>query len=223
MAERVLVINFKAYPQAFERYEEIARSAREVSRETGVRIVLAVPAPLVYPVSRIHGDVYLQHVDPVEPGARTGFLPAGLAGRLPVRGSLLNHSEHKITYRGLQAAVRSLKSQGLESLVCADTPEEAAAAALLGPTMVAVEPPELIGTGISVSKARPEVITGAVEAVRRVNPSVPVLAGAGISSGEDAARAVELGASGVLVASYVMKADRPGDRIRELAVALARG
>jgi len=223
LAGPVLVVNFKAYEQGFRRFAEIARAAARVSGETGVRVVLAVPAPLVFPVSEIHGDVYLEHVDPVGFGAHTGFLPGESLALLPVRGTLLNHSEHKVTYRHVQAAVRAVRAAGREVLVCADTPEEAAAMALLEPSMVAVEPPELIGTGVSVSRARPELITKAVEAVRRVAPGVPVLAGAGISGPEDAEKAVRLGAAGVLVASYVMKAADPGERMRLLAEGLARG
>ena len=219
--ERLLVVNFKAYPSAFQRFREIAEAASRVARETGVRVVLAVPAPLVYPVSEIHGDVYLQHVDGVPMGARTGFLPAEALGSLPARGTLINHSEHKVTLRELSRVVAAARGAGKEVLACADTPEEAAAVALLGPSMVAVEPPELIGTGVSVSRARPEVITSAVEAVHRVAPGMPVLAGAGISGPEDARRSIELGASGVLVASYVMKAPDPGERMRLLAEGLA--
>lgn len=134
----------------------------------------------------------------------------------------MNHSEHKVTYRHLQAVVERARELGLEVLACADTPEEAAAAALLKPAMVALEPPELIGTGIPVSRAKPEVITRGVEAVASVDRGVAVLAGAGITSGEDAKRAVELGARGVLVASAVMKAKDPYRKMLELAEAMAR-
>jgi triosephosphate isomerase len=218
---RILAINFKAYEQAFTRHDEIARAASSLQEGlSNVRIILIVPPPLVYPVKSIYDDVYIQHVDSVGLGAHTGYLPAEAVRYLPVKGVLLNHSEHKVTYRALSNAVETIKTIGKEVMVCADSLVEAAAVALLSPSFVAVEPPELIGTGISVSKAKPEVITGAVEAVGRVAPGVPVLAGAGISSGEDARKAVEYGAGGVLVASYIMKAGDPGERMRILAEAL---
>jgi len=88
--------------------------------------------------------------------------------------------------------------------------------AALGPDYVAVEPPELIGTGIPVSKAKPEVITDTVELVKKVNPEVKVLTGAGISSGEDVKKALELGSVGVLLASGVTKAKDPEKAIRDL-------
>jgi triosephosphate isomerase len=85
--------------------------------------------------------------------------------------------------------------------------------------VVAVEPPELIGTGRPVSKVKPEVVRDAVSGVHGVNPDVRVFCGAGISSGEDARVALELGAEGVLVASCVTKAEDP----RMAALDLAEG
>ncbi|MEB2835934.1 MAG: triose-phosphate isomerase [Desulfurococcales archaeon] len=219
---RVLVVNFKAYPTAFDSTAEaLAREASRLESGLPVRVILAPPAPVVPRVLAIHGDVYTQHLDPVGMGAHTGRIPAEAARALGVRGSLVNHSERKMVLRDVAAVVSKLREQGLESIVCADTPAEAAAAAYLKPTMVAVEPPELIGTGIPVSKARPEVITESLEAIRKVDPALPLLAGAGISSPEDAVRAVELGASGVLVASIVMKSRDPPASMRSLAEALA--
>ncbi len=213
----VLVVNYKVYEAAFTSTGiEIAREAARIADKLGVRVILAVPSLIAYKILEIHEDVYVQHVDPVSFGAHTGFIPPQALKYAGVKGSLVNHSEHKMIYRDVAAVVGALKNAGLESLVCADTPGEAEGLAHLKPTMIAVEPPELIGTGIPVSKARPEVITDAIEAVRRVT-DVPVLAGAGITSSSDVQRAVELGARGVLVASAIMKAGDPARKLRELA------
>jgi triosephosphate isomerase len=48
-----------------------------------------------------------------------------------------------------------------------------------------------------------------VSAVKRINPKVRVLCGAGISTGDDVAAALELGTEGVLLASGVIKAKDP--------------
>jgi triosephosphate isomerase len=77
------------------------------------------------------------------------------------------------------------------------------------PDMIAIEPPELIGTGISISKARPELITESVKQIRKVNRSVKVLCGAGVTTAEDVSKALELGSEGVLVASAVAKSKDP--------------
>jgi triosephosphate isomerase len=221
MSKRILVVNFKAYRTAFGREAvDLAREASRIASSLGVRIILAPPAPSIPRVLEVYDDVYMQHLDPVGLGAHTGSLPAEAASLIGVKGSLVNHSEKKMVLRDVARVVGTLREAGLESLVCADTPAEASAAAYLAPTMIAVEPPELIGTGIPVSKAKPEVITESLKAVKMV-ADIPLLAGAGISSPEDDVRAVELGASGVLVASVVMKSNDPPGTLRALAEALA--
>jgi triosephosphate isomerase len=81
--------------------------------------------------------------------------------------------------------------------------------ASLGPDAVALEPPELIGSGTPVSSADPEVVEDAVAAVETVAPGVETFCGAGIATGDDVAAAADLGTTGVLVASGVAKADDP--------------
>ncbi len=105
---------------------------------------------------------------------------------------------------------------GLTTIVCTNNITTTKAASALGPDYVAVEPPELIGSGIPVSKADPEVVSGSVEAVRQVNPDVKVLCGAGISKGEDLISALELGSVGVLLASGVVKAKDPKAALYDL-------
>jgi triosephosphate isomerase len=221
LVRRLLVVNFKAYDTAFgARALELALEASKLSsRLSKVRVILAVPALVASRILAVYDDVYLQHVDPVGFGAYTGFTPLDALRVEGVRGTIINHSEHKVTYRDLALITSRAKLLGLEVLACADTPEEAVAVALLDPTMVAVEPPELIGSGIPVSRAKPEIITRSVEAVRRIS-NVPILAGAGISEALDAVRAVELGASGVLVASAIMKYKSPELSLRSFAEAL---
>ena len=72
--------------------------------------------------------------------------------------------------------------------------------AAFDPEFLAIEPPELIGTGTAVSKARPELVRGSVMAASERGFRGMVLCGAGIVSGEDAQAAMRLGAQGILVA-----------------------
>jgi triosephosphate isomerase len=101
--------------------------------------------------------------------------------------------------------------------VCVNNPSVSAAAAALKPDIVSIEPPELIGTGIAVSKAQPAVVTDTVRLVREINAKVTILCGAGISRGEDVAVALKLGTQGVLVASGIVKAKDPYRILREFA------
>ncbi len=221
----VLAINFKTYPTAFgEKGLAIAKAAEKVAKELGnVEIIVIPPATeLRRIVESVEIPVYAQHADPYDYGAHTGWLPIVALKEIGVKGVLLNHSEHRLRLDELVQTVLKAHSLGLETLVCADTPQTAAAVAAIKPVALAVEPPELIGTGIAVSKAKPEVITGTVELVRQINKEVIILTGAGISSAEDVAKAIELGTAGVLVASAIMKAKEPEKVIREMAEAAAK-
>ncbi len=220
----VIAVNFKAYyPYSFgENAVRIAEAAKKVWEETGVRIILAPPftelKTILGVVKGTDIEVYAQHADPVEPGARTGFIPLEALAEAGVHGTIINHSEHRLRLADINWLIKKARKLGLKTLVCADVPETGAAAAVLRPDYVAVEPPELIGTGVSVSKAKPEVITGSVELIRRVNADVVILTGAGISNGDDVAAAIRLGTAGVLVASAIVKAKDPYAVIKDMAV-----
>jgi len=221
----ILAINFKAYyPHSFgEHALNIARAAVKVLEELrDISIILAPPFTELYRIIREVRDkdikVYAQHADPVEPGPVTGYIPIEGLRELGVDGVILNHSEHKLRLSDLFFLIKKARALGLEVLVCADEPEIGASVAVLNPDMIAVEPPELIGTGISVSKAKPEVITKSVELISKVNQRVKILTGAGISTGEDVYVAIKLGTVGVLVASAIVKAKDPYAVIREMAL-----
>jgi triosephosphate isomerase len=47
-------------------------------------------------------------------------------------------------------------------------------------------------------------VKNSVKVVKEINPAIKVLCGAGITSGEDVTKALELGAEGVLIASGVV-------------------
>ena len=89
--------------------------------------------------------------------------------------------------------------------------------AYLHPDIISIEPPELIGTGIAVSKAQPQAVTDTIKLVRAVNDNAVILCGAGISHGEDVSVALKLGTQGVLVASGIVKAKDPYIVLREFA------
>ncbi len=214
----LIVVNFKTYPQATGGHAvDLAKTCESVSEEHGVQIIVAPQIPDLYRVSSVVDiPVFSQHMDPGEPGRFTGHVLAETLVEAGCSGTLLNHSEHRMQLADIEAAVRRAEQHHLYTVVCTNNPPVSVAAATLLPSAVAVEPPELIGTGISVSQAQPEVITGTVEQIRAVNKDVTVLCGAGISSGADVEAAVRLGAQGVLLASAVAKADDPRSVLEDL-------
>lgn len=207
----IIAINFKTYPQATgERAVLLAQTCEKIAQEYGVSVVVAPQTPDLYRVSRaVSIPVFSQHMDAGDPGRFTGHVLGETLVEAGCSGTLLNHSENRMLLADIEASIRKAEKLHLFTIVCTNNPLVSVAAASLNPNAVAVEPPELIGTGISVSQAQPEVISGTVEKIRAVNKDVVILCGAGISNGEDVASAIRLGAQGVLLASAVAKSDEP--------------
>jgi len=217
----MIIVNFKTYSEATgRRAVELAKKAEKVSNETFVSMGVAPQFADITAVAKaVKIPVFAQHVDPIKPGSYTGHVLAESVKEAGAVGTLVNHSERQLKLSDINEVIRITRENGLISVVCANTPKISATVATLKPDIIAIEPPELIGTGIPVSKAKPEVVTNTIRLVREVNREVTILCGAGISHGEDVAAALKLGTQGVLVASGIVKAKDPYTFLREFAEA----
>jgi len=110
----------------------------------------------------------------------------------------------------------------MTSILCVKDVSEAKKYSKLNPDYIAIEPPELIGSGKAVSKEKPGLITKAVSAVKSTNNKTKLLCGAGIVSGEDVSAAIDLGSDGILVASGIIKAKNWAKIIEEFAKAMRK-
>ncbi|WP_292427993.1 triose-phosphate isomerase [Methanoregula sp.] len=218
MPSPLILVNLKTYKEGTgNRAHQIATAAQLVARESGVTIGIAPGYIDLHPLCHHFAiPVYAQHVDGYEPGAHTGHITADALKAAGAAGSLINHSERRLTLAEIESSVRALQTHKLTAVICSNNEVTSAGAAALGPEYVAIEPPELIGSGVSVSKANPEIIKRSVAAVHAVNPKVRVLTGAGIQSGECVKIAMDLGTDGVLLASSVVKATDPATVLRDL-------
>jgi triosephosphate isomerase len=219
---RPFIINFKNYPEASAaRTVELARAAQDVAKKLGVEIAVAPPQPsLALVCQSIDIPVVCQHVDSEKEGASTGFFVPEVARSYGAAGSLVNHSEHRIEMMpAIEETVKRLRGLGMASIVCARTPGEVRQIAEFAPDFIAIEPPELIGSGRAVSKENPAIITDSIKAA---GGKSRVICGAGITDGEDVARAIQLGSHGVLVASGIVKARSWPEKIAELASAMRK-
>ncbi len=218
MPSPFILVNLKTFREGMgNRAHMIANAAQLVARESGVTIGIAPSYIDLHPISHHFAiPVYAQHVDGFEPGAHTGHVTADVLKLAGAAGSLINHSERRLSLADIETSIRALQMQKLVAVVCSNNEATSAGAAALAPDYVAIEPPELIGSGVSVSKANPEIIRRSVAAVHAVNPMVKVLTGAGIQSGECVKIAVDLGTDGVLLASSVVKAQEPATVLRDL-------
>jgi triosephosphate isomerase len=215
----VVIVNFKAYTESTgKRAVELAKKAEKASKETGVNVVVAPQfSDLSLVTEAVEIPVFAQHIDPISPGAYTGQVLADAVKEAGVCGTLINHSERQLKLADIDAIVRLTREKNLVSCVCTSNPAISAAVAYLHPDIISIEPPELIGTGIAVSKAQPETVTNTIKLVRKVNDNAVILCGAGISHGEDVSVALKLGTQGVLVASGIVKAKDPYTVLREFA------
>ena len=217
-----IVVNFKTYLEATGKNAvRMAKIMEKVAKKTKVSIAVCPQHADIWRVAReVKIPVFAQHVDPVKPGRNTGWVVPETVKAAGAVGTLINHSEHKLPLDQVQTAIIRAREAGLITICCTADIEESRKAAEFAPDFIAIEPPELIGTGIPVSKAKPEIVVGAVEAIKRVNPNVEVLCGAGITTGEDVAKAIELGTKGVLVASGIVCAEDPKRVVEDMAKAI---
>ncbi|ELZ16856.1 MULTISPECIES: triose-phosphate isomerase [Haloterrigena] len=208
-----VLVNLKTYPCD---PVAVAEAVRDVDESTDARLAVAPQAADLARVAETGVETWAQHVDPIEHGSNTGHTLAESVADAGAVGTLINHSEKRLKLADIDGSVQAAERAGLETVVCANNPEQIGAAAALGPDAVAVEPPELIGTGTPVSQADPDIVEDAVEAADNVDSEVSVLCGAGISTGDDVVAAGDLGAEGVLLASGVAKADDPQAALEDL-------
>ena len=203
----MIVVNFKTYASASGEAATSLLEAMQTHADGPATMVATVSAFDLGALGTISGavQVWTQHLDPVGLGGYTGWLEPQTAIARGASGTLINHAEHKVDMDHVERLLAMLPD-GFPVCACAADVDEAKALAALNPTFIAVEPPELIGGDISVTTADPSIVSDTVAAVKAVNPNVRVLCGAGVKNGQDVAKALELGAEGVLLASGVTKA-----------------
>lgn len=219
LQEPIIIVNFKTYLESTgNRALKLAKQAEKVSNKTGVQIVIS---PQFVDIGIIAKEVEIpvlsQHIDAINPGSHTGHVLAASIKESGAIGTLINHSEKQLKLSEIDTIIDITKKHNLISCTCVNNPSVSSAVSALDPDIVSIEPPELIGTGIAVSKAQPEIITNTVELVKKINKRPIILCGAGISKPEDVAAAIKLGTNGILVASAIVKAKNPYDLLLKFA------
>lgn len=196
----IVIVNFKAYKKS---YGKQALALAEICKERDAWV--CVSATELSQVAATGVRTLAQHVDGVSEGKHTGAILPEAVKAAGAFGTILNHSEKRLSRDELESAVRRCKEVGLYTVVCAESVEEAQSFLGLEADMLAVEIPELIGGDVSITSARPGIVAEAVDAL-----GSNVLLGAGVSSAEDLQTALSEGAAGVLLASAIVdKAEDP--------------
>lgn len=214
----MIFLNFKTYESGTgEKAILVAKIAEEVSKESGIKIIPVVQtADIKEIVSSTQVEVWAQKVDPVTYGAHTGSVLPESVFEDGAIGTVLNHSENRFKdFESLSLAHKRAKEIGLKTLIFTKDLEELQKVSELKPDFISYEPPSLIGSkDVSVATAEPEIISKAV--IISKNFGIPLIVGAGVHGKSDVKKCIELGSSGIAVASDVMLADNPKEELLDL-------
>lgn len=217
----MFIINCKNYEEiSGDKIIKFVKIIEEISKKSKVKIAIAPPQHLIGVVANSSIPILAQHVDNEKIGSTTGFVVPELLKKSKVSGSLINHSEHRITEKDIIHLVSKLRELKMISVVCVKDIAEVKKYSKINPDYIAIEPPELIGSGKAISNERPELITKAVDVIKTEKSKTKLLCGAGIVSGNDVKRALELGSRGILVASGIIKAKNWSKIINEFSKAM---
>jgi triosephosphate isomerase len=217
----MFVINCKNYEEVSgDKIIKFIKIAEQVSKKYEIKIAIAPPQHLIGLVANSSITILAQHVDDSKIGSTTGFIIPELLKKSKVKGSLVNHSEHRISGKEIEKLVLKLKGLKMTSIVCVKNIAEVKKYLKLNPDFIAIEPPELIGSGKAISTEKPELIAKAADIVNNSKNKTKLLCGAGIVSGGDVKKAIELGSKGILVASGIIKAKKWNKIISEFSKAL---
>ena len=203
---------------------ELAKAADRISRVYDVKIIFD-PQYVDIPVIARETEnilIFAQHMDALPIGRGTGGVLAEALKDAGASGTLLNHSEKKLELQQLRETIQRADAAGLATMVCADSPEEAVRIAKMGPNIIIAEPPELIGTGRSVGREKKDFILKTLKGIKKINPEIIVLFGAGVKTAEDVAEIVRLGAEATGSTSGILEAEDPVQKIEELVGALRK-
>ena len=215
---------FEVGPKAFlygKAVLELARAADRIAERYRVGIILTPQSVDIAAVARATRfiRVFAQHMDSIPVGRGIGTVLPEAVREAGAVGVLLNHAEKRLTLSEIGKTIRRADEVGLATLVCADTPEEAAAVAHLGPNIILAEPPELIGTTDAGVSGR-NYVTRTNDLVRAIDPRIRVLHGAGISGPKDVTDMVAMGAEATGCTSAVVKAADPAAALEAMIRAM---
>jgi len=217
----MFIINCKNYEEiSGDKIKKFIKIAEQVSKKYKIKIAISPPQHLIGLVANSSIPILAQHIDDSKVGSTTGYIIPELLKKSKVKGSLINHSEHRISSKEIEKLVLKLKELKMISIVCVKDVAEVKKYLKINPDFIAIEPPELIGSGKAISTEKPDLIQKAARIVNDSKNKTKLLCGAGIVSGEDVAKSIELGSKGILVASGIIKAKNWNKIISEFAKAL---
>jgi len=180
----MFIINCKNYEEiSGDKIKKFIKIAEQVSKKYKIKIAISPPQHLIGLVANSSIPILAQHIDDSKIGSTTGYIIPELLKKSKVKGSLINHSEHRISSKEIEKLVLKLKELKMISIVCVKDVAEVKKYLKINPDFIAIEPPELIGSGKAISTEKPDLIQKAASIVNDSKNKTKLLCGAGIVSG----------------------------------------
>ncbi|MEK6933467.1 MAG: triose-phosphate isomerase [Nanoarchaeota archaeon] len=207
----MIVVNFKNYV-----YKQ---KALELVRTIDIycnKAIVAVPiVDLMETAKNTTLPIFAQHVDFQELGRGTGYNIPEFLKEAGAQGSLLNHSEHKLSIAAVKKTINRCRDIGFKLIICVSNLNDVEKIKKLSPYAIAFEDPNLIESGKSITTHK----THDVEKFSKILQGTDIipLCGAGISSGDDVKKAYDLGCKGILVSSVIANNPHPEEFLKEVA------
>lgn len=202
--------------------EALAHAAGAAGNDLDVRVILTVPTALIAPLHDLDTGVlvFAQNMDPDPRGSSVGRVIAESLVDTGACGVLLNHDSNPLAPGPLALAVERARTNGLHTIVCADTESEARESAELAPTVLLLEPADLIGTARWGAR---DWIAPVNHALRAIAPGTLMMHAGGVASPATAHAIMAAGADGTGSTSGVLNTADPPAAARAFIAATREG
>jgi len=210
----MIFLSLKTYKESTgEAAIKLLSCVKKINEETKVTIIPAVQPTDIYRVKKELGiEVWAQHIDPIEPGKSMGWLSPYSLKEAGATGVVINHSEHKVSDEIVKQTLEKAKQYNLKTVLIGNSVDMILKFASWQPDYLSYEREDMVGGGVSMLTQETENVKQLVKELK-----IPLMIGAGISTGEDIKSALALGAKGAILASAFVLASDPEAKLRELA------
>ena len=201
---KYLIVNLKTYENSFDKkglriLKEFEKNIDKFKKKN-VKVIICPNTLDLKDFSKSKKiSIFSQSIDGCFFGANTGKVPIDFLKKLKVSGTLINHSENRISFDKIKDIINLCRKSKILCCVCAQNLNEVKKFDLLKPNFIAYEPKKLIGGNISVSNAKSKVI----EEISSKIKNSKLLVGAGVKNKDDIKNSLKLKAKGVLIASKI--------------------
>jgi triosephosphate isomerase (TIM) len=195
----MIIINLKNYKSG----KELIKLSKKIEDKIPKSIICPSNIYLSDLIINTNLKIFSQHVDIVEknPKRGTGFVTAKSLKSLGVKGSLLNHSEHRLNFEIIKKTINECNKNGLKVILCAASLSEVKKFKYLKPWAIAFEDPKLVSSGRSITDYSSHNVEKFSKLLK--GSGINVYCGAGITDGRDYQNAKNLGCNGILISSAI--------------------